>query len=34
MLLENEAFAEIERMASLFYLIKVGDDVRFWSLNG
>jgi hypothetical protein len=34
MVLENNAFAQIERMASLFYSLKVGDDVCCRSLNG
>ena len=34
MVLENDAFAKIERMASLFDLLKVGDNVRCQLLNG
>ena len=34
MVLENNATAQIELPASLFYLLKVGDDVRRRSLNG
>jgi hypothetical protein len=34
MVLENDAFAQIERIASLFYSLKVGDDVCYRSLNG
>ena len=33
LVLENYAFAQIERMASLFYSLKVGDNVYYQSLN-
>jgi hypothetical protein len=32
--LENNTFAQIECIASLFYSLKVGDDVCCRSLNG
>jgi hypothetical protein len=34
MVLKNDATAKIELLVSLFYLLKVGDDVRRRSLNG
>jgi hypothetical protein len=34
MVLENDATTQVKLTASLFYLLKVGDDVRYRSLNG
>jgi hypothetical protein len=34
MVLENNVLAYVERTASLFYLLKVGDDAGRRSLNG
>lgn len=33
MVLESDATAQIEHTASPFDLLKVGDDMRRWSLN-
>jgi hypothetical protein len=34
MVLENDITAQVELTASLFYLLKAGDNVRCRSLNG
>jgi hypothetical protein len=34
MVLENDATAQVELKASLFYLLKVGNNVRRRPLNG